>query len=98
MGKTRVAPIKPQTIPRLELSGAVLLARLMASLQSAFNLAEVAVHTWTDSTMALGWIRSHSSKWKPGRNCTSGRRDSKSPAWSNVEACGDPGQPGRSGH
>ncbi|XP_076659958.1 uncharacterized protein LOC143363235 [Halictus rubicundus] len=65
MGKTRVAPIKPQTIPRLELSGAVLLARLMVSLQSEMKLAEVAVHAWTDSTVALAWIRSHPSKWKP---------------------------------
>lgn len=43
MGKTRVAPIKPQTIPRLDLCGAVLLAHLMDSLQSALNFPEVAV-------------------------------------------------------
>ncbi|XP_076660868.1 uncharacterized protein LOC143364357 [Halictus rubicundus] len=64
MGKTRVAPIKPQTIPRLELCGAVLLARLLSSLRSALNFDEVTTHAWSDSTVTLAWIRTHPSKWK----------------------------------
>lgn len=59
--KTRVAPLKRQTIPRLELLGALILARLINSL----DLTEGNVKTfyWTDSTTALCWIRNE-KPWK----------------------------------
>ncbi|XP_076278422.1 uncharacterized protein LOC143208163 [Lasioglossum baleicum] len=65
LGKSRVSPIKTQSIPRLELCGAVLLARLLSSLIAALDLGGTPVHFWTDSTVALAWIRSHPSRWKP---------------------------------
>ncbi|XP_025407206.1 uncharacterized protein LOC112681160, partial [Sipha flava] len=59
-GKTRVAPLKHVTIPRLELCGAVLAAQLLRYTVSTF---EDCLHidnltAWTDSTTALAWIRS----------------------------------------
>ena len=42
--KTRVAPLKSQTIPRLELLSAVLLARLMSSITQAIE-REITVKT-----------------------------------------------------
>ena len=59
--KTRVAPLKRQTIPRLELLGALILARLINSL----DLTEGNVKTvyWTDSTTTLCWIKNE-KPWK----------------------------------
>ncbi|XP_076652421.1 uncharacterized protein LOC143358832 [Halictus rubicundus] len=65
LAKSRVSPIKTQSIPRLELCGAVLLARLLACLLASLDLRGTPVYCWTDSTVALAWIRSHPSRWKP---------------------------------
>ena len=63
--KTRVAPIKRQTIPRLELLGANILARLVDSIiQSLTSIKEIAdVVLWTDSFTTLCWIQNHKA-WK----------------------------------
>lgn len=61
-GKSKVAPIKPMSIPRLELSAAVLLSRLIKSVQNALQLTELSCHCWTDSTVTLAWLSQHPSK------------------------------------
>lgn len=52
------------TLPRLELSAAKLLARLAAHVRTTLSLEKIPLHCWTDSTVALGWIREYPSKWK----------------------------------
>lgn len=64
VSKTRVAPIKPVTLPRLELCGLVLLANLMATVQKALNVTNEDVHAWTDSTVVLGWVRANPARFK----------------------------------
>ncbi|KAF6204000.1 hypothetical protein GE061_002339 [Apolygus lucorum] len=57
--KTRLAPTKTLTIPRLELSGALLLAQLIKTLsQLQENLHINDIYCFTDSMVALSWIRS----------------------------------------
>lgn len=64
--KTRVSPLQPQTIPRLELLSALLLARLLVSvrkgLESRLPISEVTCYT--DSKVALHWIRGADKEWK----------------------------------
>lgn len=62
--KTRVAPLKHQTTPRLELCGAVLLARLITQVRSALAFSHWPVHCWTDATIVLAWLRGQSSQWR----------------------------------
>ena len=64
--KSRVSPIHKQSIPRLELLGAVILSRLMdnisASLESVFG-TKLKCFYWTDSNVVLCWIQ-NVSIWK----------------------------------
>ena len=64
--KTRVAPVGGQTIPRLELLAALLLAKLISSVHHTLEtkLALQAPLCFTDSSVALGWIRSQNKDWK----------------------------------
>ena len=56
IAKTRVAPLKPMTIPKLELCGAALLARMMESVKETLEVPTEQVHAWTDSTIVLPWL------------------------------------------
>ena len=65
--KTRVSPLKTQTIPRLKLLSALLLARLISSITQALE-SELELSTlrcYTDLTVALFWIQGVGRGWKP---------------------------------
>ncbi|GFW22530.1 integrase catalytic domain-containing protein [Trichonephila clavipes] len=55
--KSRVAPIKSLTIPRLELCATVLLAKLVKRVVAALQLETAEVYLWSDSMIVLAWLR-----------------------------------------
>ncbi|XP_024883926.1 uncharacterized protein LOC112462412, partial [Temnothorax curvispinosus] len=62
--KTKVAPLKQVTLPRLELSAAKLLVQLAAPVQLTLEAREAPLYCWTDAKVVLGWIRGHPANWK----------------------------------
>lgn len=65
--KTKVAPLKALTIPRLELLGCVLLSNLIRDVKGALVSRVIInrVYCWTDSKVALCWIKGKEKMWKP---------------------------------
>lgn len=64
--KSRVASIKTVSLPRLELCATVLLAQLISHVLKLYSpKIPIRGYTcWTDSLIALHWLKSHASKWK----------------------------------
>ncbi|KAG8175044.1 hypothetical protein JTE90_026023 [Oedothorax gibbosus] len=62
--KSRVAPIRVISIPRLELCACVLLAQLVCKLRSALRLDVSKVVLHTDSTVALSWLATPANRLK----------------------------------
>lgn len=65
MSKSRVAPLKATSIPRLELMAAVLGVRLAESVAKVMNIDIHEGIFWSDSMDVLWWVRGRSRQFKP---------------------------------
>jgi len=85
MSKSRVAPLKALTLPRLELMAAVTATRVAKFVQTSISPDNkpIAVHLWTDSQIVLHWLQNgtHSQQFVRGYLLTSCSLPSLGPKW-----------------
>ncbi|KAK7939924.1 hypothetical protein WMY93_003250 [Mugilogobius chulae] len=62
--RSRVAPVRQQSIPRLELCAAHTGAQLGAVLKRELSVPISSITYWTDSTTVLNWLQSPSCRYK----------------------------------
>ncbi|KAK6178278.1 hypothetical protein SNE40_013082 [Patella caerulea] len=63
MSKSRVTPLKPITIPRLELSAALVSVKVSNQLRAELDYENVIESYWTDSKVVLGYINNDARRF-----------------------------------
>ena len=63
MGKSRVVPVKPVTIPRLELAAAVMSIKVASVLNQELDFENIKHVYWTDSKVVLGYISNEARRF-----------------------------------
>ncbi len=70
MGKSRNAPIRAPTIPRLELQSALLAVRMNNMIQRELDITVHETFVWTDSMIVLSYIGNTNVRGQPSKRNT----------------------------
>lgn len=99
IGKSRLCPLKLVTIPRLELSAAVLGVRLNQLIQKEMRLPITETVYWTDSTSVLQYIQNESRRFHTFvANRVSKIQSASDPSqWRYVDTASNPADDGSRG-
>ena len=62
--RSRVAPMKRMSIPRLELLASLLCARLVDFVRTSLRLRNIKVYCYSDSTACISWIKGDPLQYK----------------------------------
>ena len=86
MGKSRVTPLKNVTVPRLELTAALVSTKVSSVLQQELDYKNVKDVFWTDSQVVVGYIKNDARRFHVFvANRVQQIRDSSSPSqWQYV--------------
>lgn len=92
MAKSRVAPIKELTIPRMELMAADMLSKQIESLIEACEFQKATVYLWSDAMIVLHWIRRapHTLKAFVGSRVESIQEKTRKFIWRHVKSTDNP--------
>ncbi len=64
MSKSRVAPAKKMTLPRLQLLAMYIVAKLVEYVIQALTITINEIHAWFDNHVGLSWVRNPEAGWK----------------------------------
>ena len=63
MGKARVAPLKHVTVPRMELTAAVISAKVGKFLKDELKYSSISEYFWVDSKIVLGYVNNEAKRF-----------------------------------
>ena len=92
MGKSRVAPSKITTVPRLELTAAVTSLKISKLLRAEMTYPDIEEYFWTDSKVVLGYIQNDARKFHVfvSNRVQTIRNSSRSDQWFYVPSSENP--------